>query len=129
MKLGSAIPTALSAVGLLSGSLVQPVCAQTTAPDSQSAVEQPQLALTPAQRRIIYDAVRKDKAKQAKPQFPAAVGASVPPMIELHALPDTVLAENRTANFFEYALVQDKVVLVDPTRMRVVDVIGPQEGH
>lgn len=83
------------------------------------------LALTPAQRRAIYDAVTKDKSKIAKIHFPATVGAEVPPMLELHAIPDDAVAGNQTAKFFEYTVVQDKVVLVDPTRMRVVDVIGP----
>jgi hypothetical protein len=35
------------------------------------------------------------------------------------------VADNQSAKFFEYTIVQDKVVLVDPTRMRVVDVIEP----
>lgn len=84
------------------------------------------LVLTPAQRRAIYAAVTKDKSKAAaKIPFPATVGADVPPMLELHALPDDAVAGNQTAKFFEYTVVQDKVVLVDPTRMRVVDVIGP----
>jgi hypothetical protein len=83
------------------------------------------LTLTPSQRRAIYDAVSRDKSKAAKPQFSARVGADVPPMIELYPLPERVLAENHTANFYEYTLVQDKVVLVDPTKMRVVDIIGP----
>lgn len=84
------------------------------------------LVLTPAQRRAIYAAVTKDKSKAAaKIPFPATVGAEVPPMLELHALPDDAVAGNQTAKFFEYTVVQDKVVLVDPTRMRVVDVIGP----
>ena len=83
------------------------------------------LSLTPAQRRAIYAAVTKDKSKTAKIHFPATIGAEVPPMLELHALPDDAVAGNQTAKFFEYTVVQDKVVLVDPTRMRVVDVIGP----
>jgi hypothetical protein len=83
------------------------------------------LTLTPAQRRAIYAAATKDKSKSAKVGFPATVGAEVPPMLELYALPDDAVAGNQSAKFFEYTIVQDKVVLVDPTRMRVVDVIEP----
>jgi hypothetical protein len=83
------------------------------------------LVLSPDQRRAIYTAATKDKSKTAKIGFPASVGAEVPPMLELYALPDDAVAGNQTAKFFEYTVVQDKVVLVDPTRMRVVDVIGP----
>jgi hypothetical protein len=87
--------------------------------------ETPKLVLTPAQRRAIYAAVSKDSSKVAPAQFPAKIGADVPPMIELYALPDQVLAENQASQFYECTMVQNKVVLVDPTRMRVVEVIDP----
>jgi hypothetical protein len=57
--------------------------------------------------------------------LPAEIGAEVPPMIELNPLPDEAVADNPSAKFYEYTMVQDRVVLVDPTKMQVVDVIGP----
>ena len=94
-------------------------------PSGPGVSEQQKPPLTPVQRRVIYDSVAKDKSKTAKVHFAPAVGADVPPMIELYTLPDQVLAENHAAGSYEYTLEQDMVVLVDPTRMRVVDVIGP----
>jgi hypothetical protein len=47
-------------------------------------------------------------------------------MIELYALPDDILAENPAAEFYKYTVVADRVVLVDPTKMRIVAVIGPR---
>jgi Protein of unknown function (DUF1236) len=82
------------------------------------------LELTPAQRSAIYDAVRKDKSKVAPSRFSTAVGAEVPAMIELYMLPDDILAQNPAAKFYKYTVVQDRVVLVDPTNMRIVAVIG-----
>jgi hypothetical protein len=104
-----------------------PASAQTSTEASSGlgAAGQQQAALTPAQRRATYAAASKDQGKTAKVQFPAVIGAEVPPMIELYTLPDEVLAENHAAGSYEYTMEQDKVVLVDPTRMRVVDVIGP----
>ncbi len=87
--------------------------------------EQQKPPLTPVQRRVVYDSVAKNKSRTAKVHFAPAVGADVPPMIELYTLPDQVLAENHAAGSNEYTLEQDKVVLVDPTKMSVVDVIGP----
>jgi hypothetical protein len=81
--------------------------------------------LTPAQRSAIYDAVRKDKSKVAPSRFSTDVGAEVPAMIELYVLPDDILAQNPTTKFYKYTVVQDRVVLVDPTNMRIVAVIGP----
>ena len=47
----------------------------------------------------------------------------VPAMIELYVLPDDILAQNPTTKFYKYTVVQDRVVLVDPTNMRIVAVI------
>jgi Spy/CpxP family protein refolding chaperone len=120
----------LGALALICGAVQQSAEAQGVdaggPPSALDGSGQQQLSLTPAQRRAIYAAVTKDKSKTAKIGFSATVGAEVPPMLELYALPDSAVAGNQTAKFFEYTIVQDKVVLVDPTRMRVVDVIGPQ---
>ena len=83
------------------------------------------LDLTAAQRSAIYAAVTKDKSKVAPQQFSTAVGAEVPPMIELYALPEEATAVNPAAKFFEYTMVENQVVLIDPTKMRVIDRIGP----
>lgn len=126
MKTRMAIPVAVGVLSIV-GCTERSALAQTDtgAPAGAGVNEQQKPPLTPGQRRVIYDSVAKDKSKTAKVNFAPAVGADVPPMIELYTLPDQVLAENHAAGLFEYTLEQDKVVLVDPTRMRVVDVIGP----
>jgi hypothetical protein len=83
------------------------------------------LELTAAQRNAIYAAVSKDRSKVSPQRFPAVIGAEVPPMINLYALPDDIVAGNSAAKLVQCTMVGDKVVLVDPTRMRVVDTIGP----
>ena len=39
-------------------------------------------------------------------------------------LPDTTLAQIPAAKLYKYTLVSDRVVLVDPTTMRVVDILS-----
>jgi len=121
----------LSIVALVSGAVGQSAGAQDldagTSPGGIAGSSEQRLVLTPAQRRAIYAAATKDKSKTAKAAFPPAIGADVPPMLELYPLPDDITASNQTAKLFEYTIVQGKVVLVDPTRMRVVDVIGPPQ--
>jgi Protein of unknown function (DUF1236) len=92
------------------------------------AIEQ-KLILNPAQRAAIYDQVSKDKNKVAPKDFSPVIGADVPPMIELYALPDEAVAGVPAAKLYKYTMVEGKVVLVDPTKMRVVDVIGPPPSH
>ena len=85
----------------------------------------PKLELTAAQRSAIYQAVSQDKGKVAPSRFPTTVGGEVPPMIELYMLPDDILANNPVTKLYKFTRVEDRVVLVDPTNMRVVAVIGP----
>ena len=83
-----------------------------------------ELRLTPEQKTAIFDAVRAADAKITAPmKVPAAVGAPVPPSIELYILPDRALATVPEAKGVKYTMIQNQVVLVDPTTMRVVDVI------
>lgn len=88
------------------------------------AIEQ-KLLLSQAQRSAIYQEVSKDKSKAAPKDFSPVIGADVPPMIELYALPDDALADTPAAKLYKYTMVENKVVVVDPTKMRVIDVIGP----
>jgi hypothetical protein len=89
----------------------------------------PNLELTPAQRGVIYQAVHRDKSQVAPNRFTARIGADVPPMIELYTLPDEVVGDNPVAKLYKFTRVDEEVVLVDPTKMRVVAVIGPNPGQ
>ena len=88
------------------------------------AIEQ-KLILSPAQRQAIYEEVSKDKSKVAPKDFSPVIGGDVPPMIELYALPDDAVASVPAAKIYKSTMVENKVVVVDPTKMRVIDVIGP----
>jgi hypothetical protein len=89
----------------------------------------PKLELTPAQRSAIYQQVHKDHSKVAPSRFATNIGAEVPPMIELYGLPDDIQANNPETKLYQYTRVDDEVVLVDPTNMRVVAVIGPKPAQ
>jgi Protein of unknown function (DUF1236) len=86
----------------------------------------PMLELTPAQRSAIYQEVHKDTSKVAPSRFAIHVGADVPPTIELYPLPDDIQANSPETKFYKFTGVDDEVVLVDPTKMRVIAVIGPK---
>ena len=84
------------------------------------------LRLTAQQRAEIYAAVGKNKLRTPPPpDLPVAVGAQIPPVTELYALPESVTAEVPSAKFYRYTIAQNQVVLVDPTNLKVVDVIRP----
>jgi hypothetical protein len=84
------------------------------------------LELTPQQRSAIYQTVIKDKLRTPPPpNLPVAVGAQIPPVTELYALPEKVTAEVPSAKFYRYTIVENRVVIVDPTNLKVVEVLGP----
>jgi hypothetical protein len=84
-----------------------------------------QLQLTVPQRTAIVDAVRAEKKSiTPPPNFAVSVGSPVPPQLELYVLPDRALATVPEARSVKYTVVQKQIVLVDPTTMRVVDVIS-----
>ena len=84
------------------------------------------LRLTPQQRAEIYAAVGKNKLRTPPPaDLPVAVGSQIPPVTELYALPESVTAEVPSAKFYRYTIAQNQVVIVDPTNLKVVDVIRP----
>ena len=80
--------------------------------------------LTPTQRYAIYQEVHKGPSK-APSRVATDVGADVPPIIDLYTLPDNILATNPETQPYKFTEVDDRVVLVDPTKMRVIAVIGP----
>ena len=80
--------------------------------------------LSAAQRSAIYTAVNQEKSKVRPPlAFNPAIGAKVPASIALYALPERMLSEIPAIRAYQYTIVQDQVVLVDPTTLQVVDII------
>jgi hypothetical protein len=126
LQVRSLLPTLLLAPFVLLG-IPGPAGAQTPPSASLGAADPTApLALTPAEKVAIAEAVRQDKAKpdiSAAPKSPVAIGAQLPPSIALRILPDAALARAPAAKTVQYTVIGNQVILVDPTNMRVVDII------
>jgi hypothetical protein len=82
------------------------------------------IALTAAQKKSIYNAIFQQPAKSYTFELATSVGADVPPSVELTDLPGNVIAGEPWAAGLKYAMAGDNmIVVVDPVRRRVVDVI------
>lgn len=81
-----------------------------------------QVNLTQAQELTILLRVENEQPQAG----PAEVGATIPDGVKLKRLPSDVGAQIPEAERFQYAKVDDKVVLVDPDNKQVVKVIRPQ---
>jgi hypothetical protein len=84
-----------------------------------------QIQLTPEQKRAIFTAVKDTKIPPPSNVVTAVAGAQVPPSIQLYDLPIDALAQAPEVKLLRYTMVQNQVVLVDPTNLRVVEVIRP----
>ncbi len=114
--------------------LIASLCGATVA-DAQSVtpVERVQpdgtvaspLALTQAQRGVIYSGVKQQRVHSAADGVATSVGAPVAPLLALSDAPDVPALADGEGDFLKYATVEGDVVVVDPIRMRVVEVIHP----
>ena len=83
------------------------------------------LKLSPAQKQTIYTSISNQKQKEtAPPTFHATVGAAVPSSIELQPLPKTIVELIPDLRDFEYAMVANQVLLVDPKNKQVIEIIN-----
>jgi hypothetical protein len=109
--------------------LLSAVCgatAQTAGPEESIGANggmTQKLSLTPAQKSAIYNAVMRQKVPTSSTDIAAVVGAPVLPSVTLSDLPGTAFVDDTGAGFLKYATVEGDVVVVDPIRMRVIDVI------
>jgi hypothetical protein len=104
---------------LLLAAVVAPAAAQTTMEPTMAP------RLTPQQRTEIYQAVAKNNLRTPPPpNTPTTVGAQIPPVTELYALPESITTDVPSAKFYRYTVAQDLVIIVDPTNLKVVDVIN-----
>jgi hypothetical protein len=87
--------------------------------------------LTDEQRRAIYDGL---KGQQPGPAFNAEIGVELPSSVELRPVPNDVAARVAQTQNYQYAVAEDRVLLVAPTGRFVVgvfmdDVQAPKTGE
>jgi len=81
------------------------------------------LQLTAVQRSAILSSVARRHLDGSTRGIVPIVGAPVPPSAALRDLPDQAALGTAGDGLLKYAMVADEIVVVDPIRMRVVDVI------
>src|SRR5215472_2107169 len=106
---------------LASLAVVPEAAAQKAGADEAPSASAAQLALSPAQKRAIYDIVMRQRLRTSAADIPLTMGATVPRSVVLLTLPG--------GQGLKYATVDNNVVLIDPISMRVIDIIrsfGPR---
>ncbi len=122
---GAIVLALLASVGVASAQ--SPTSPATPAPAAKSQDSMKQggsLQLNAQQKAAIFQSVTKEKVKSPPPaNMQVSVGAQVPASIELYPLPANVVSEVPATKSYKYTVAQNQVLIVDPTNMKIVDVI------
>jgi hypothetical protein len=84
------------------------------------------LNLTSTQEHTILQSVNKQSAKKeiSPSGFKAAVGQAVPTSIPLHGLPNDVTSQVPAVKSYDYAMLQNQLLIVNPKSRKIVDIIA-----
>ena len=88
--------------------------------ESRTVVTTEPLQLT-LQRRTVYRTIVRGRVVPAEPTIEYRVGARVPDRVRLYSVPQEVAVEVPAIRSYEYMVVNNRVVLVDPVTSQVVD--------
>jgi hypothetical protein len=119
--MNSQIHTAAAAFALLLASATFAAAAGTGA-----MAPNDRLSLTSTQEHTILQSINKQNVKkEASPSgFKAAVGQAVPTSIPLHALPSDAASQVPAVKPYEYAVLQNQLLIVNPKDRKIVDMIA-----
>ena len=108
----------VTAIALLANIGAAAAAGSTTAPGKSA------LILTSMQRHEIYRDVSKQKMSQAIPaEFAAMIGEKVPSSVKLRPLPASAVKQVPAAKSYDYAMLSEDVILVNPNSKKIADVI------
>jgi hypothetical protein len=92
--------------------------------NAQSALKD-QISLSRAQERTAWrDLSRNAKQQTAPSSFTPSVGATVPDGITLRTMPQRAANQLPALKPYDFALLQNKLLIVNPNDKKVVDVIS-----
>ena len=92
---------------------------------ANSAASNEHLNLTTAQQKEIWQSVSPLATKETAPAaFKATIGAAAPSSIKLQPLPTKVSSEVPAVKPYDFAMLQNQVLIVDPSSRKIVDIVN-----
>ena len=90
------------------------------------------VALSAAQRSAVWKDLSKQAINQNAADFDATIGTFMPDVVEIEPIPSDVTAYNPSLTPYYFAMVDHKLVIVDPSNRVIADVLtttDDQLGH
>ena len=94
-------------------------------PSATHSMTKTGLSLTDAQQKLaLKDIGKSGQAQSAPASFAPTVGATVPNVLALKPVPADLGQQVNALKSYDYALLNSKLLIVNPTDKKVVDVIN-----
>jgi hypothetical protein len=115
---------AVAAVLLLSGVSVATAASHMSNRSGSSAAASDKLDLSSAQQKSIWKDISRHAANQNAPSdFNAAVGTAIPDGVNTYPLPRQAARDVPAVKPYRYAMLQDKLLIVNPSDKMIADVV------
>jgi hypothetical protein len=96
----------------------------TAAGPNGAATSSDHLNMSNTQRHEIWQSLSKQAAKENAPvSFKAMVGETAPGSIKLQVLPGDVSNRVPAVKSYDYAMLQNQMLIVDPISKKIVDIV------
>jgi hypothetical protein len=96
---------------------------ETAAPAATTLHGTDTVILSAAQRRAIWNDLRKQTTNQKAAGFDATIGTFMPNTVKVEPIPSNVKANNSSLRPYDFAMVDHKLVIVDPSNNVIADVL------
>jgi hypothetical protein len=80
--------------------------------------------LSAAQQKAIWNDLSKHATNQSASGFVATTGTFVPSTVKIEPIPSKVTANNPSLRPYDFAMVDHKLVIVDPSNKVIADVLS-----
>lgn len=90
----------------------------------QRQSNQADINLTDQQKQTIWQTLSRARSEKAPSDFKAAVGSDVPRTVRLHVFTRALTNKVPATRGYEYAKLQNEVVVVDPKTRKVIDTVS-----
>lgn len=79
--------------------------------------------LSAAQRNIVWNELSKQATNQNVAGFDATIGTFAPSTVKIESIPSKVTANDPSLQPYDFAMVDQKLVIVDPSNKVIADVL------
>ena len=91
--------------------------------EAPAVITRERVEFSPAQRTTIYRTVTRERVVRAPLDMDVRLGTHLPRAVELNEMPSALIADVPAVRRYRYVVVNDEVLLVDPSTSAVVEII------